>query len=107
MKLISQHIEEIKNLCNNYFVAELYVFGSILSSGFNKDSDIDFLVRFSGVELSEYFDNYMDFKAGLEKLLKRNIDLLEIQTLKNPILIRSINRNKRKVYERKDTKVVI
>jgi len=107
MKLISEHIVEIKNLCDNYFVDELYVFGSILSSGFNKNSDIDFLVRFSGVELAEYFDNYMDFKAGLEKLLKRNIDLLEIQTLKNPILIRSINRSKRIVYGRKNTEMVI
>ena len=107
MKLISKHIDEINILCDNYFVAELYVFGSILSSGFNKNSDIDFLVRFSGVELAEYFDNYMDFKAELEKLLKRNIDLLEIQTLKNPILIRSINRSKRIIYGRKDTEMVI
>ncbi|RLD21810.1 MAG: nucleotidyltransferase domain-containing protein [Bacteroidetes bacterium] len=107
MKLISNYIDGIKKLCERYYVAELFVFGSILSDKFNQDSDIDLLVRFSGVALEEYFDNYMDFKEELELLLKRNVDLLEIQTLKNPILIRSIERDKKLIYGRKDPEMVI
>lgn len=107
MKLIQKHIQEIKTLCDKYFVAELYVFGSILTENFNKESDIDFLVRFSGVNPVEYFDNYMDLKENLEKIFSRKIDLIEIQTLRNPILIKSIERNKTLLYERKDSKMAV
>ena len=50
------------------------------------------------MEPAEYFDNYMDLKEGLEDLFSRNVDLVEIQTLKNPILKRSINRDKMQLY---------
>lgn len=79
----------------------------MLSDRFSQDSDIDFLVLFSGVEPLEYFDNYMDFKEELEGLFSRNVDLVEIQTIKNPILKRSIDRNKKILYGRKDSKMVV
>ncbi len=107
MNLIHDHINEIKKLCNRYHVAELYVYGSILSDRFSQDSDIDFLVRFSGVAPLEYFDNYMDFKEKLEDVFSRNVDLVEIQTIKNPILKRSIDRNKKILYGRKDSKMAV
>ena len=107
MKLIDKHIDKIKKLCMAHNVAELYVFGSVLSERFNAESDVDFLVRFSDVAPLEYFDNYMDLKERLEKELERRVDLVEIQTIKNPILKRSIEREKKKVYGRKDTKVAI
>jgi len=107
MKLIQKHIKNIKNLCKIYHVEEFYVFGSILTDKFNQTSDIDFLVLFSEVEPLEYFDNYMDFKEALESLLSRSVDLIEVQTLKNPILKRSINRNKRFIYGREDSKMVV
>ena len=107
MNLINQHIAELKGLCIKHKVDELYVFGSILTDFFEDKSDIDFLVKFGDVDLYDYFDNYMDFKESLENLFKREIDLLEIQTLKNPILKRSINKNKSKIYGRADSKMVV
>ena len=107
MNLIKQHRSKLISLCKKYKVSELYVFGSILTEFFNNQSDIDFLVKFGDVDLYNYFDNYMDFKESLENLFERNVDLLEIQTLKNPILRRSIDRNKMKVYGREDSKMVI
>ena len=107
MKLIQKHINKIYELCKKYHVAEMYVFGSVITDNFTKDSDIDFLVRFAGVEPSEYFDNYMDFKESLENLFSRNVDLVEIQTIKNPILKRSIDRNKIILYGREDTKIAV
>lgn len=107
MKLIDQHIAEIKKLCDRYHVSELYVFGSVAKDKFTDKSDIDFLVRFSGVDPFDYFDNYMDFKDNLSDLFSREIDLVEIQTLKNPILKRSIDRDKIIVYGREDSKVAV
>ena len=107
MKLIQQHIGEIKSLCKKYHVAELYVFGSVAAGKDEKESDIDFLVEFSGVDPLEYFDNYMELKEKLESLFSKKVDLLETQTVKNPILKRSIERNKILVYGRKDSKVAV
>jgi hypothetical protein len=107
MKIIQEHIRELKKLCNKYHVAELYVFGSIVSDRFTAKSDIDFLVRFSGVEPLDYFDNYMDFKVDLERLFSRNVDLVEMQTIKNPILKKSIDRDKINLYGREDTQVAV
>jgi len=40
----------------------------------------------------------MELKENLESLFGRKVDLLEEQTLKNPILIRSINESKELIY---------
>ena len=58
----------------------MYLFGSVLNSNFNKESDIDLLVKFKFIELSKYFDNYMDSKENLEKLFEREVVLVEEQT---------------------------
>lgn len=98
MKLLENHIENLKILCDNHHVDKMYLFGSALNNNFNSKSDIDFLVKFKPIGLAQYFDNYMDFKESLKKLLGREVDLIEEQTLKNPILINSINKNKELVY---------
>ena len=98
MIAMENHIENLKSLCIMYNVEKMYLFGSALTSNFNSTSDVDLLVKFKPIELSQYFDNYMGFKEKLETLFGRGVDLLEEQTLKNPILIQSINRSKELIY---------
>jgi len=98
MNLIGNHIEKVKQLCTTYNVDTMYLFGSALNSNFNSDSDIDFLVKFKPIDLALYFENYINFKESLKKLLGREVDVLEEQTLKNPILINSINKSKELIY---------
>jgi len=81
-----------------YHVDKLYLFGSALNASFKKDSDIDLLVKFKPFELASYYDNYLHLKENLEELFGRKVDLVEEQTLKNPVLISSINRSKELVY---------
>jgi uncharacterized protein len=107
MRIIQEHKNEIIALCEKHNVYELFAFGSILTDAFTKESDIDFLVKFENVDLNDYFDNYMEFKESLERLLKRTVDLVETQTLKNPILKRSIDTTKTKVYGRADSKMAV
>jgi len=107
MKIIEQHIDDLKKLCQTYHAVEFYVFGSIVTGNFTDKSDIDFLVRFSNVNPIDYFDNYMDFKQELEDLFSREVDLVEIQTIKNPILKKSIDRNKVILYGREDSKMAV
>jgi predicted nucleotidyltransferase len=98
MAIVDKKIDDLKALCTMYNVEKMYLFGSALSSNFNKKSDIDFLVKFKSIELSKYLDNYMDFKERLKKLFGREVDLVEEQTLKNPILINAINKSKELIY---------
>ncbi len=88
----------IKSLCESHSVEKLYLFGSATNDTFSKKSDIDFLVRFQNIDLSIYFTNYLGLKEKLKALFKRDVDLVEEQTLKNPILIKSINRSKKLIY---------
>ena len=90
--------ETVLELCEKYHVEKLYLFGSVAEGKVNETSDMDLLVKFKEVELKDYFDNYIHLKHQLETLFQRKVDLMELQTLKNPILIRSIERNKKLIY---------
>ncbi|MGY5353564.1 nucleotidyltransferase family protein [Wenyingzhuangia sp. IMCC45467] len=96
--MIDKNIKRVKTLCKKHKVEKLYLFGSATNETFSENSDIDFLVKFNISDLSLYFDNYISFKEKLGKIFKRNIDLVEEQTLKNPVLINSINKNKELIY---------
>lgn len=98
MKLIDNNMQKIIALCKKYKVHKLFVFGSILTNRFNDNSDIDFVVDFNKTEITDYFDNYFDFKYSLEDLLSREIDLLEEQTIKNPYLKKNIDSTKTLIY---------
>ncbi|MBK7213276.1 MAG: nucleotidyltransferase domain-containing protein [Bacteroidales bacterium] len=98
MTIIEKNRDKIIALCDKHRVARLFVFGSVLTDNFKKNSDIDLLVDFSGVELYDYAENYFSFKKSLERLLKRQIDLLEDKAVKNPYLRRSIDSSKTMIY---------
>jgi predicted nucleotidyltransferase len=98
MKILEDKLGQVKALCENHFVEKLYLFGSGVRNELNEKSDVDLLVRFGMIELSNYFENYLDFKSKLKSLFGREVDLVEEQTLKNPILINSINRDKALIY---------
>jgi predicted nucleotidyltransferase len=100
MNLVDKNIDTIISLCKLHKVKELYIFGSVLTPKFSNSSDVDFLVQFDNIDILEYADNYFDFKEKLEKLLGRDIDLLENQAIRNPIFRRVLDREKRLVYER-------
>ena len=101
MNLIDQNRVKLIELCEFHKVQEFYLFGSILTDQFNESSDVDILIQFGKVELAEYFDNYMDLKEKLEELFKRPVDLVENQSIRNPIFRRIIDSEKQLVYERK------
>lgn len=91
-------MDKISDLCNKHKVAKLFAFGSILTGNYSKSSDIDFIVDFRNVDLYEYADNYFDLKTSLEKLLNRQVDLLEDKAIKNPYLRKSIDSSKQLIY---------
>ncbi|MCD4818200.1 MAG: nucleotidyltransferase domain-containing protein [Candidatus Cloacimonetes bacterium] len=100
MNIVEEKLSQVIAICNTHYVKSISLFGSILTDNFVLKSDIDFLIKFEGVDLTEYFDNYLDLKNRFEKLFNRNIDLLEEQTLRNPYLIASIERNRKLLWKK-------
>ncbi len=103
--IVLEKINFLKSLCKKYNVAYLYLFGSATSDRFNENSDLDFLVAFDNVPIFDYADYFFDFMHELEDLYGRKIDLLTEQSLTNPYLIKSINRNKQLIYDRRNQEV--
>lgn len=100
MRLIRRNMGQIIALCEKHKVMQLFVFGSILTNKFNKDSDVDFTVVFDrdALPLLVYGENYFDFKFALEDLLKRPVDLVEYNAIKNPYFKEELDETKQLVY---------
>ena len=98
--MIETNKDQITKLCEKYGVKSLYAFGSVNSSEFKPESDIDLVVDLNSSDPLEYTDNYFDLKFELEKLLNRQIDLLENKAIKNPFLRKNIDNSKVLVYGR-------
>ena len=73
MNLIELNIDQIIALCKKYKVNKLFVFGSILTDRFNKESDVDFIVNFDKAQVTDYFSNFFDLKYALEDILGREL----------------------------------
>ena len=95
---LETYTPDIIKLCETHKVKSLYAFGSILTDNFNIDSDIDLIVDFMNIEIEDYADNYFDLKFSLQDILKRPIDLLEENAIKNPYFKQSINQKRQLVY---------
>ena len=98
MKEIKDHIEQIKRLCSIHSVKSLFAFGSVVSDTLKSTSDIDLLVDIDSKNPIDYSDNYFELKFQLEHILKRQVDLLEDKSLKNPFLKKQIDNTKVLIY---------
>ncbi|MFC3417502.1 nucleotidyltransferase family protein [Algoriphagus hitonicola] len=99
MNLLNANSEAIKTLCEKHKVAKLYAFGSVLTTAFNEESDVDFLVEFHMQDIEKYVTNFFTLKEELETLLNREIDLIEYRSVSNPYFKEEIDETKALLYE--------
>ncbi|MFY4729416.1 nucleotidyltransferase family protein [Nitrospira sp. BLG_2] len=76
LSVLRVHLQEMQRL---FGVRRLALFGSAARDEMRRDSDVDILVAF---EVAPTFDNYMDLKAYLERLLGTGVDLVTEAGLK-------------------------
>ena len=100
MNLIEINLQRIFDLCRQYKVKSLAVFGSILTDRFNDRSDVDLLVDFDTTNHEEwdYVKNYFDLRDALEALLGRKVVRVVGKGLRNKYFIANINRTKQLIY---------
>ena len=96
---IDQHRKEISSICKRYRVSKLDVFGSAARKVDFKinSSDADFLIEFEP-DVQVGLDQLIGIKTELEKLLGRNVDLIEPEAVLNPFVKASIQRHQESVY---------
>jgi uncharacterized protein len=92
----------IGQLCQQFGIVELGLFGSALRDDFRRDgdnpSDVDVLVVFGeGDRLS--WQDWLRLESAIEVLFGRNVDLCQKRLLKNPYSRAEILRNYRVIYE--------
>ena len=77
-KKIIEQIENQKEDIRKYGVKKIGLFGSFLKKKQTQKSDIDVIVTFDKIQ----FKKYMELKFMLEKLFRRNVDLVIEKDLK-------------------------
>jgi predicted nucleotidyltransferase len=98
MNISDKNMEQIKEICKKYKVKNFFVFGSVLTDSFSPNSDIDFIVDFEEKDPIKYTDLYFKLKDKLEKILNRQIDLIEERAIKNSFFRNEINQSKVLIY---------
>ncbi len=66
--------DQIADLCREFDVLELAVFGSFLREDFGPESDIDFLVVFKNDDLGPWMGKLQRLETRLSALLGREVD---------------------------------
>ncbi len=98
--IVSNNVPNISQLCQEYKVKKLIIFGSVLDGRFDiMKSDIDILVDFQAMSPEEHAQKYFSLMDSLGRLLGIKVDLIELSAIKNPYLLRSIEQKKAVLYE--------
>ena len=88
---------DIISLSKKYYITELSIFGSSIRDDFTDNSDIDILVSFNNNSEITLFD-IMELEEEFSKLLNRKVDIVEKESLKNPIRKNKILSSREIVY---------
>jgi len=101
--IIRDNQQAIADLCRQYGIRKLEVFGSAATGAFDPaTSDIDFLVDLGGYERG-VAKRYLHFAYALENLLRRRVDLVTESAITNPYFRYTIDRSREPVYEGGDS----
>jgi len=98
LKLIENSKSKLQELCEQYDIKTMHVFGSATTKDFNDESDVDILISFKAISFEKYTDNFFELHEKLEKLFNRKVDLLTENSLKNPYFIESVEKTKQLLY---------
>ena len=99
--IIENHLAVVHQLCRQFGVQRLDVFGSAAGDTFDpRRSDIDFVVDFGPGLQPDLFNRYFGLNEALAALFGRKVDLVMAGGMVNPYFIDSVNRTRKPVYAR-------
>jgi predicted nucleotidyltransferase len=96
---VESKLADLTELCRQYRVRRLELFGSAASSRFNPaTSDLDFLVEFERSSPAESARFYFGFLFALQTLFGRDVDLVESAAIQNPYFLKAIAKKRVLLY---------
>ena len=107
--LIKENTDRIRHLCRQHHIHKLWVFGSVLTDTFSKESDVDFLYEMADQNLNdqEYYHAFWGFMDELRALLQREIDLIWYGGIRNPYFKEEVDETKVLIYDKESEKVFV
>jgi predicted nucleotidyltransferase len=98
--VIAQKREALTDLCRQFKVGHLDLFGSAATGHFDPaSSDLDFIIEFEDQAAQGILARYLDFAAALEHLFDRQVDLLTPRSIRNPYFKEELERTRETVYD--------
>jgi predicted nucleotidyltransferase len=99
-KLLSDHAANIAQLCRDYGVLRLALFGSALTTAWDPaSSDLDFVAEFGPPPLGvDLFAQFFVFQTKLQETLGRPIDLVEKAAVRKPRFLELLQSQSEDVY---------
>ncbi len=95
---LTDHLDEIRALCDQFGIRALYIFGSAVHGTFDPEtSDLDFLV-----DLGEYgrdvVTRFFGLQDALRELLSRDVDLITVRSSGNPRFVAEVDATRIELY---------
>ncbi|WP_054951901.1 nucleotidyltransferase family protein [Flaviflexus massiliensis] len=87
----------IRRAALRHGVAELALFGSVVTGDLGEDSDIDFLVDFLP-DRPDPFEDFCALRDDLRTIVNRDVDLVVKRAIRNPYFRESALRQAKVVY---------
>lgn len=75
--------DQIAEFCQRWKITKFSLFGSVLRDDFRPDSDIDVLLTFDSQHYMGW-DDRIKMQEEIERLFRRNVNLVNKKYLKNP-----------------------
>lgn len=94
-------LEAIEAVCRRRGVRRLALFGSVLGSGFDSESDVDFLVEFERDAELPWAAHLTELQQELSGLLGRSVDVVDwvaVERSRNPFRRHGILSGRRLLY---------
>ena len=90
-------LDAIRRAAERHGVAELALFGSVVTGDFGPDSDVDFLVDFLPGR-PDPFEDFCALRDDLQEIVNRDVDLVVKRAIRNPYFRESALNQAKIVY---------
>jgi len=96
---LSNKIKLLKPIFQKHKVEKAYLFGSVITTNFSDQSDVDLLITFQeNIDPLEKGELWWSLYDSLRQHFNREIDLVTESSLKNPYFIEEVNSTKQLIY---------
>jgi predicted nucleotidyltransferase len=100
-EIVTEHLDDVRALCEKYSVRKLTIFGSAVKGTFDPEkSDLDFAVEFlPQPDPLERGRDYLDLLVALQRLFGRDVDLVTVSAIENPYFKEVLRLTQQPLYD--------